>query len=73
MTRVFNVYTKDGTKVLSGVKSPAVVTGLSGGITHVKGSLQVTAIDDDKPESEKVDVPEFTTQAPPIEPEGPTE
>lgn len=64
MARVFNVYKKDGTKVLDGVASPAVVTGLTADTQYAKGDYQVSAIDDDKPESAKVDVPAFKTTAP---------
>lgn len=61
MARVFNVYKKDGTKVLDGVTSPAVITALTADTQYAKGDYKVSAIDDDKPESEKVDLPAFKT------------
>lgn len=63
MARVFNVYKKDGTKVLDDVTSPAVITGLTADTQYNTGDYQVSAIEDDKPESEKVDVPAFKTTA----------
>ncbi|QBZ69114.1 tail tube protein [Enterococcus phage vB_EfaS_Ef6.1] len=72
MTKVFNVYKKDGTKVLTEVTSPAKITGLLADKTYPKGEFQVSAIEEGKAESEKVDIPEFKTQAlivdPPVEP-----
>lgn len=61
MSRVFNIYKKDGTKVLDKVSSPAVITALTQDTQYNKGDYQATAIDDDKPESEKVDIPAFKT------------
>ncbi|WAX22081.1 tail tube protein [Enterococcus phage vB_EfaS_Ef6.1] len=72
MTKKFNVYKKDGTKVLTEVASPAVITGLTADTTYTKGDYQVSAIEDGKPESEKIDIPEFKTQPTVIDPEGPT-
>lgn len=62
MARVFNVYKKDGTKVLDGVASPAVITGLTQNTQYASGDYQASAIDDGKPESVKVDIPAFKTK-----------
>lgn len=66
MARLFNVYQNiDGvsTKIQSGVTSPITITGLLPGIAHLEGEYQVTAIEDGKSESTKVNVPAFTTTA----------
>lgn len=63
MAKVFNVYKKSGEKVVSEQPSPVTITGLTAGTTYAKGDYQVTAIEDGKPESSKVDVPAFTTTA----------
>lgn len=63
MAKVFNVYNKSGKKVVSEQPSPVTITGLTAGTTYAKGDYQVTAIEDGKPESSKVDVPAFTTTA----------
>lgn len=73
MAKVFNVYKKDGTKVLTEVASPAVITGLTAGTTYAKGDYQVSAIEDGKAESKKIDIPEFKTQSAVVEPEVPAE
>lgn len=72
MTKKFNVYKKDGTKVLTEVSSPAKITGLLADKTYPKGEFQVSAIEEGKAESEKIDIPEFKTQPTVIDPEGPT-
>lgn len=66
MAKVFNVYKKDGTKVLTEVTSPATITGLVANTQYAKGDYQATAIDDDAPESEKVDIPAFKTLPVPV-------
>lgn len=63
MAKVFNVYKKTGEKVVTGQPSPVTITGLTAETPYAKGDFQVTAIEDGKPESTKVDVPEFTTTA----------
>lgn len=73
MAKVFNVYKKDGTKVLTEVASPAVIAGLTADTTYAKGDYKVSAIEDGKPESEKVDIPEFKTQPIVVNPELPGE
>lgn len=73
MGKVFNVYKKDGTKVLTEDTSPAVITGLTADTTYAKGDYKVSAIEEGKPESEKVDIPEFKTQPAVVEPEAPAE
>lgn len=65
MARLFNVYQnseKGSTKIQSGVTSPITIPGLLPGIAHSEGEYQVTAVDDGKLESEKVNVPAFTTK-----------
>lgn len=62
MTKLFNVYKKDGTKVLDGVESPAKITGLTADTTYPKGEFKVSAIEEGKAESEKIDIPEFKTK-----------
>lgn len=61
MAKVFNVYKKTGEKVVSEKPSPVTITGLTAETEYAKGDFQVTAIEDGKPESSKVDVPAFTT------------
>lgn len=71
MAKVFNVYKKNGTKVLTEVTSPAKITGLTADTTYPKGEFQVSAIEEGKKESEKVDIPEFKTKpisVPPVDP-----
>lgn len=63
MTKVFNVYKKTGEKIVTEQPSPVTITGLTAETPYAKGDFQVTAIEDGKPESTKVDVPEFTTTA----------
>ncbi|QBZ69817.1 hypothetical protein [Enterococcus phage vB_EfaS_Ef5.4] len=63
MAKVFNVYKKTGEKIVSEKPSPVTITGLTAETLYSKGDFQVTAIEDGKPESTKVDVPEFTTTA----------
>ena len=63
MAKVFNVYKKTGEKVVSEKPSPVTITGLTAETEYAKGDFQVTAIEDGKPESSKVDVPPFTTTA----------
>ena len=63
MAKVFNVYKKTGEKIVSEKPSPVTITGLTAETLYSKGDFQVTAIEDGKPESSKVDVPEFTTTA----------
>ncbi len=48
------------------------ITGLEAGTTYAKGDFKV-AFANDSGESEKADVPEFTTTAPAEEPEPDTE
>lgn len=61
MAKVFNVYKKTGEKVVTEKPSPVTITGLTAETEYAKGDFQVTAIEDGKPESSKVDVPAFTT------------
>lgn len=61
MARLFNVYKKDGTKILTEVTSPATITGLAVNTEYTTGDYQVTAIDGDAPESTKIDIPAFKT------------
>lgn len=68
MAKVFNIYKKDGTKVLDGVTSPAKITGLTPDTTYPKGEFQASAIEEGKEESEKVDIPEFKTAVPYVMP-----
>lgn len=63
MAKVFNVYKKTGEKIVSEKPSPVTITGLTAETLYSKGDFQVTGIEDGKPESTKVDVPEFTTTA----------
>lgn len=63
MAKVFNVYKKTGEKIVSEQPSPVTITGLIAETPYSKGDFQVTAIEDGKPESSKVDVPAFTTTA----------
>ena len=63
MAKVFNVYKKTGKKVVTEQPSPVTITGLNAETEYAKGDYQVTAIEDGKPESSKVDVPAFTTTA----------
>lgn len=63
MAKVFNVYKKTGEKIVSEQPSPVTITGLTAETPYSKGDFQVTAIEDGKPESSKVDVPGFTTTA----------
>lgn len=63
MAKVFNVYKKTGEKVVTEKPSPVTITGLTAETEYAKGDFQVTAIEDGKPESSKVDVPAFTTTA----------
>lgn len=63
MVRKFNVYKKSGEKVVTEATSPVTITGLTASTEYAKGDFQVTAIEDGKPESSKVDVPAFTTTA----------
>ncbi|WZP34565.1 major tail protein [Enterococcus phage vB_Efs4_KEN02] len=63
MAKVFNVYKKTGKKVVTEQPSPVTITGLKAETEYAKGEYQVTAIEDGKPESSKVDVPAFTTTA----------
>lgn len=62
MAKVFNIYKKDGSKVLTGVTSPAKLTGLTPNTQYGKGDYQATAVEDGKLESEKVDLPAFKTK-----------
>lgn len=61
MAKVFNVYKKTGEKIVTEQASPVTITGLTAETTYAKGDFQVTAIEEGKPESTKVDVPAFTT------------
>lgn len=61
MAKKFNVYKKTGEKIVTEQASPVTITGLTAETTYAKGDYQVTAIEDGKPESTKVDVPEFKT------------
>jgi hypothetical protein len=63
MAKVFNVYKKTGEKVVTEKPSPVTITGLTAETPYSKGDFQVTAIEDGKPESSKVDVPAFTKTA----------
>lgn len=63
MAKVFNVYKKTGEKIVSEKPSPVTITGLTAETPYSKGDFQVTAIEDGKQESSKVDVPAFTTTA----------
>jgi hypothetical protein len=63
MAKVFNVYKKTGEKIVTEKPSPVTITGLTAETLYSKGDFQVTAIEDGKPESSKVDVPQFTTTA----------
>lgn len=63
MAKVFNVYKKTGEKIVTEKPSPVTITGLTAETVYSKGDFQVTAIEDGKPESSKVDVPTFTTTA----------
>lgn len=61
MSRVFTVYKKTGEKVVAESTSPVTITGLESGGIYPEGYFKVTAIEDGKDESAKVDVPAFTT------------
>lgn len=63
MAKKFNVYKKTGEKVVTEATSPVTITGLTPETEYKKGDFQVTAIEDGKAESTKVDVPAFTTTA----------
>ena len=63
MVKVFNVYKKTGEKIVTEKPSPVTITGLTAETEYAKGDFQVTAIEDGKPESNKVDVAAFTTTA----------
>lgn len=58
MARTFKVY--NGTEVIKEGASPLALTGLTASTNY---NLKISAVEDGK-ESEKVDVPEFTTKAP---------
>lgn len=58
MARTFKVY--NGTEVIKEGASPLALTGLT---ASTKYNLKISAVEDGK-ESDKVDVPEFTTKAP---------
>lgn len=67
MGRKFNLYQNSeagSKKIQSGVTSPITISGLHPGITHLDGEYQVTAIEDGKLESEKVNIPSFTITTP---------
>lgn len=66
MSRNFNVYTKDGTKILERIPSPVVITGLKADTVYPKGTFKVSAFDDKLPESKRIDVPEFKTKPAPV-------
>lgn len=63
MAKKFNVYKKSGEKIVTEKPSPVTITGLTAETEYAKGDFQVTAIEDGKSESSKVDVPAFTTTA----------
>lgn len=63
MARTFNVYKKDGSKILTEQASPVVITGLTADTQYALGDFLVSAIEDGKEESEKVEVPAFKTLA----------
>ena len=72
MEKTLKVY-KNGEVVGSQVASPegattVTITGLEADTTYPAGTFKV-AFANDSGESEKVDVPEFTTTAPAVEPE----
>ena len=72
MEKTLKVY-KNGEVVSSQVASPegattVTISGLEAGTTYPAGTFKV-AFANDSGESEKVDVPEFTTTAPAVEPE----
>lgn len=58
MVRTFKVY--NGTEVIKEGASPLALTGLTASTNY---NLKISAVEDGK-ESDKVDVPEFTTTAP---------
>lgn len=62
MAKKFNVYKKDGTKVVTESESPVTITGLTQNTDYAKGDFTATAIEDGKPESERVDIPAFKTK-----------
>lgn len=62
MAKVFNVYKKTGEKIVTEQPSPVRITGLTQNKEYAKGEFTVTAIEEGKPESEKVDVPAFKTK-----------
>lgn len=63
MARTFKIYKKGAldTPVVSGA-SPLTLTGLTAETTYAKGDYVISAVEDGK-ESEKVDIPAFTTTA----------
>lgn len=63
MAKLFNVYKKTGEKIVTEKPSPVTITGLTAETEYQKGDFKVTAIEDGKSESSKVDVPAFTTTA----------
>lgn len=63
MAKVFNVYKKTGEKIVTEQPSPVTITGLTAETTYALGDFKVTAIEEGKAESTKVDVPAFTTTA----------
>lgn len=61
MARTFNVYKKDGTKILTEQASPVKITGLTADTQYALGDYLVSAVEEGKEESDKVEVPAFKT------------
>lgn len=62
---MFNLYKKDGTKLISEVASPIHINSLIPETTYAAGDYLVSASDPERPqdgESEKVELPSFTTK-----------
>lgn len=59
MPEVFKIYKKDGTKVVEG-ESPLTIDGIAANTQVAKGDYQATRVVGSQ-ESEKVDIPAFTT------------
>lgn len=63
MARTFNIYAKgDLTKPVVSGASPLTITGLTAETAYSAGDYVISAVEDGK-ESEKVNVPAFTTTA----------
>lgn len=61
MARTFQIFKKDGTKVIEGA-SPLEITGIAANTQVAKGDYYAVAVENNI-ESQKVDIPAFKTLA----------